>query len=176
MKDESDSSFILPPSSFTRGPLFAVIPSVAIGGAIAVLAALFPAVFGGLMVVLKRWMTLLSVASINSTLYTLHLWLGATVSDKWWGSPWALWLTMLAITLVAAICSTIPRVSPGMWIRRMRWGTRWGFAPPGYFARPNVCSQCARPPCGGRQRLAKSLSRRRTSRCIAASASRNRGS
>ncbi|HEY1860107.1 MAG TPA: hypothetical protein VGG61_07120, partial [Gemmataceae bacterium] len=89
--------------AISQGPLFAVIPSVAIGGAIAVLAALFPAVFGGLMIVLKRWMTLLSVASINSTLYTLHLWLGGHISDNWWGSQWALWLTMLAITLVGTL-------------------------------------------------------------------------
>jgi outer membrane protein assembly factor BamB len=43
------------------------------------------------------------VASINSTLYTLHLWLGKYVYDKWWGSAWALWLTMLAITLTGTL-------------------------------------------------------------------------
>ena len=43
------SSFVLRPSSFSGGgPVFAVIPTVAIGGVISLLAMLFPAVFGGL--------------------------------------------------------------------------------------------------------------------------------
>src|SRR5262245_25249898 len=37
------------------GPLFAVIPTVLVGGPLAILAMLFPAVFGSLMLVLRRW-------------------------------------------------------------------------------------------------------------------------
>src|SRR5437868_2244633 len=83
---------LLPPSSTLLG----VIPSVALGGAVAVLAALFPAVFGGLMIVLRRWMMLLSIASINSTLYFLHSWFGDSFYDKWWGGSFALWLLLTA--------------------------------------------------------------------------------
>jgi outer membrane protein assembly factor BamB len=82
-----------------------VIPSVAVGSAFALLAALFPAVFGGLMVVLKRWMTLLMVASLNSTLYTVYLIWGDRVQDRWWGTPLALWLVMTAITLYGILRS-----------------------------------------------------------------------
>jgi outer membrane protein assembly factor BamB len=91
------------PVTGSQGPLFAVIPSVAIGGAIAVLAALFPAVFGGLMVVLKRSMRLLTVASLNSTLWALYLWLSGYLPDRWWASPLALWIGMLLITLIGTL-------------------------------------------------------------------------
>jgi outer membrane protein assembly factor BamB len=91
------------PPSASAGPLFAVIPSVAIGSAMAVLAALFPAVFGGLLVVMRRWMMVLTVASTNSTLYLLYAWLGHHIEDKWWGSPSALWLVMTAITLLCTL-------------------------------------------------------------------------
>src|SRR5262249_15033259 len=84
-------------------PPLGVIPSVALGSAVAVLAALFPAVFGGLMIVLRRWLVVLSVASINSTLYFLHSWFGGSVYDPWGGSSWALWLLMTAITMVGTL-------------------------------------------------------------------------
>jgi outer membrane protein assembly factor BamB len=93
------SPFSILHSSF---PL-AVIPSVALGSAVAVLAALFPALFGGLMIVLRRWMVLLSVASINSTLYFLRSWFGGSFNDAWWGSSWALWLLMTAITMIGTL-------------------------------------------------------------------------
>ncbi|HEV3237877.1 MAG TPA: PQQ-binding-like beta-propeller repeat protein [Gemmataceae bacterium] len=81
----------------------AVIPSVALGSAVAVLAALFPAVFGGLMIVMRRWMMLLSVASVNSTLYFLYSWFGGSFYDKWWGDSFALWLLMTAITMLGTL-------------------------------------------------------------------------
>jgi outer membrane protein assembly factor BamB len=118
----------------SQGPLLAVIPSVAIGGAIAVLAALFPAVFGGLMVVLRRWMTLLTVASLNSTLWTVYLWVDKYIYDKWWGTALALWLTMLAITLLgtlwawrrslqAAEAGQAVAEAPGRLEQAVLWGT-----------------------------------------------------
>ncbi|MFL5243917.1 MAG: PQQ-binding-like beta-propeller repeat protein [Gemmataceae bacterium] len=99
----SPSSILHPPSS--KGSPLAVIPSVALGSAVAVLAALFPAVFGGLMIVLRRWMTLLSVASINSTLYLIYSWFGSGMYDKWWGSSLAMWLLMTAITMLGTFWS-----------------------------------------------------------------------
>lgn len=44
----------LPVFSSSRSPLFAVIPTVLVGGPLAVLAMLFPALFGGLLLVLRR--------------------------------------------------------------------------------------------------------------------------
>jgi outer membrane protein assembly factor BamB len=80
--------------TITTGPVFAVIPSVLVGGPLAVLAMLFPTVFGGW----KRWLALISVACTVSSLYFVQ-WLFSTGLDgSWWGSPKALWLgTMLVI-------------------------------------------------------------------------------
>ena len=94
------------PSS--RGPsaggrLFAVIPTVLVGGPLAILAMLFPAVFGGLMLVLRRWMAALSVLSLCSTLYVLYAWCGPRLAGSWWGTPLALWLTMTIVNLLGIL-------------------------------------------------------------------------
>jgi outer membrane protein assembly factor BamB len=83
--------------------LFAVIPSVAIGGVLSLLAMLFPAVFGGLTGQLKRWLAFISVASLNSTLVWLHDWFAPELQGNWWGTQTALWLTMTAITAAGVL-------------------------------------------------------------------------
>ncbi|HEY7315519.1 MAG TPA: PQQ-binding-like beta-propeller repeat protein [Gemmataceae bacterium] len=83
--------------------MFAVIPTVLVGGPLAILAILFPAVFGGLMLVLRRWMAALSVLSLNSTLYALYAWCGRWLAGSWWGSPLALWLTMMVVNLLGIL-------------------------------------------------------------------------
>jgi outer membrane protein assembly factor BamB len=88
-----------------RGPLFAVIPSVFIMGPLALLAALFPAVFGGLAVFMKRWMALLSVACMNSTLISVHMLLAGYARGAWWGSTTTLWVAMTLVTLAGALWS-----------------------------------------------------------------------
>ena len=60
-----------------RAALRASSRSVAIGGPLSLLAMLFPAVFGGLTGQFKRWMAVISVVSLNSTLLWLHDWLPA---------------------------------------------------------------------------------------------------
>jgi outer membrane protein assembly factor BamB len=82
------------------GPPLAVIPTVLVGGPLAFLAMLFPAVFGGLILVLRRWMAALTVLSINSTLYFLYEWLSPSLPTVWWTTPLALWVTMTTITLL----------------------------------------------------------------------------
>ena len=84
----------------TSAPLFAVIPTVLVGGPLAVLAMLFPAVFGGLILVLRRWMVALSVLSLNSTLYVAQDWCQRWLAGSWWGTPPALWLVMSVVTLL----------------------------------------------------------------------------
>ncbi|MGH7222994.1 MAG: PQQ-binding-like beta-propeller repeat protein, partial [Gemmataceae bacterium] len=85
--------------TYGGGTLFAVIPTVLVGGPLAILAMLFPAVFGGLILVMRRWMVALSVLSLNSTLYALQNWYGHRLAGSWWGTPLALWLTMTLVTL-----------------------------------------------------------------------------
>jgi outer membrane protein assembly factor BamB len=86
-----------PPSGST---LFAVIPTVFVSGPLAILAMLFPAVFGGSMLVLRRWMAALSVLSLNSALYLLYSWFGHRLASSWWGTPPALWLTMTVVNVL----------------------------------------------------------------------------
>src|SRR5262249_39998512 len=79
--------------------------TVFIMGPLALLAALFPAVFGGLAVFMKRWMALLMVACTNSTLFTLQFYFGALAYGAWWGSTLTLWLAMTLVTLAGAFWS-----------------------------------------------------------------------
>jgi outer membrane protein assembly factor BamB len=86
----------------SRGPLFAVIPTVGVGAPLALLAMLFPTVFGGLLAVFRRWAVLLTVVGTTSTLFFLYTWLGPQVS-AWWASPRVLWTAITAITLVGGV-------------------------------------------------------------------------
>jgi outer membrane protein assembly factor BamB len=83
-----------------EGPMLAVIPSVLVAGPLAFLAMLFPAVFGGLILVLRRWTAALTVLSLNSTLYVVHELFIAGVSESWWATPLTLWLSMTGTTLL----------------------------------------------------------------------------
>jgi outer membrane protein assembly factor BamB len=83
--------------------LFAVIPTVFIGGPLAFLALLFPVVFGGLMLVLRRWLAALSVLSVNSTLYVLQEICRRWLANSWWGTPEALGLSMTVVTLLGIL-------------------------------------------------------------------------
>lgn len=87
----------------TSGPVFAVIPTVAIGGPLAILALLFPAVFGGALIVLRRWQIFLCTFGVLSTLWSLQVWYGVTIQDHWRMSSAALWLTMGVAALVGAV-------------------------------------------------------------------------
>lgn len=78
------------------GPVVAVIPSVFVLGPLALLATIFPAVFGGL---LRRWTALLTIASTVSTLYVLHALVRGWIKDYWWSSLWFLWLVMALVSL-----------------------------------------------------------------------------
>src|SRR5207244_3522389 len=84
-------------------PLFAVIPSVLVGGPLALLAMLFPALFGGLLIFFRRWMAALTVLSMNSTFYVLQDWFSAHLLNSWWGTPQALWLSVSAVTLLGTL-------------------------------------------------------------------------
>lgn len=86
------------------GPVFAVIPTVAIGGPLAILAALFPSLFGKPKEIMQRYLALLTVMSVNSIAYMIHLaaqtWGGETLRGTWWTSPLALWTFMAVVTLL----------------------------------------------------------------------------
>jgi outer membrane protein assembly factor BamB len=85
--------------------LIAVIPTFVIMGPLALLATLFPAVFGGLAFFMRRWMVLLSVACLASTLYWLHHWFQLKIEDYWWGTSTALWITLAALSVLGVLWS-----------------------------------------------------------------------
>jgi outer membrane protein assembly factor BamB len=87
------------------GPLFAVIPTVLVAGPLAILALLFPTVFGGLALFFRRWLVVLSVVSLNSTLFVLHGWLAPWFGDAWYGTPLALWTALTLLTLAGLLWS-----------------------------------------------------------------------
>ena len=86
-----------------RGSLFAVIPTVGIGAPLAMLAMLFPTVFGGLLVLFRRWVGLLMVVGTDSTLFMLYAWQRPRVGGFWWGTPGAFWTVITAVTLLGAL-------------------------------------------------------------------------
>lgn len=86
-----------------HSPNLAVIPTVVILGPLTLLASLFPAVFG---VFMKRWLVLLSIVSLNSTLVVLHTIFYGQIKEYWWGSPMVLWTVMAAITMWGTVRSS----------------------------------------------------------------------
>jgi outer membrane protein assembly factor BamB len=91
------------PPSGTGGPPFAVIPTFVLVGPLALLASIFG--FGGLALLLRRWLVLLSVACTLSTLYLAHAWFRGSLKDSWWGSQTALWVAAAVVTLLGAAWS-----------------------------------------------------------------------
>jgi outer membrane protein assembly factor BamB len=68
---------------------------VLVGGPLAMLAMLFPAVFAGW----RRWLVLLSTVGTTSTLFTLQWLFLIPLSGSWWGTAMALWVLTTAVTL-----------------------------------------------------------------------------
>src|SRR5262249_33439134 len=107
----SDSSFRLPPSA-----LMGVIPSFALVGPLAVIAALFPGLFARMAVGMKRWRAFLVVASANSSLALVYYllqtyWPEAIPSGKWFGPK--------AVTACLMVNAAIGLVWAGVRYRRM---------------------------------------------------------
>lgn len=79
--------------------LFGVIPTLGVGGPLAILAILFPTVFGGVLVLFRQWIAFITLFSINSTLLLLHALLGGSFRDTWLAQPAVLFLVMGAVSL-----------------------------------------------------------------------------
>ncbi len=87
----------------TGGPLFAVIPTLGIGAPLAILAALFPAVFGGAFILFRQWAAFLTVLSVNTTLFLLYLLFGVHLRGSWWGTDAALWFVLTVNVLLGTL-------------------------------------------------------------------------
>src|SRR5207248_6711588 len=91
-----------PTEPLGSGPLFAVIPTLGIGAPLAILALLFPSLFGGVLVLFRQWAAYFTVISVNSLLYCLHLWFAGDFLGAWWTPPGVLWFVMTVVTLLGA--------------------------------------------------------------------------
>lgn len=92
-------------SPFVRrggSPPLAVIPTVFVMGPLALLATLFPAVFGGFQ---RRWVVLLSIVSLNSTLFVAYFLVRGYIQEYWWSSLLVLWGVMAVISLAGLLWS-----------------------------------------------------------------------
>ena len=73
-----------------------VVVAPLIGGPLALLAMLFPTVFGGW----QRWLVLIATVCTTSTLYSLQWWFAEELIGSWWGTPLALWIGMTLANVV----------------------------------------------------------------------------
>src|SRR2546430_1845003 len=83
----------------------AVIPTVIGYGPLAVLAMLFPAVFGNVAIVARRWRILCAVLSLNGMLYWAHSILCDSLQPEWWETRGALWSAQCINVAVGALWS-----------------------------------------------------------------------
>lgn len=87
----------------SRGSLFAVIPTIGLGAPLAILALLFPTVFGGVFVLFRQWLAFITLISLNSTVLILHYFLAPSLlRGRWWAGAPALWLIMTVLTFACA--------------------------------------------------------------------------
>ncbi|HEX3314603.1 MAG TPA: PQQ-binding-like beta-propeller repeat protein, partial [Gemmataceae bacterium] len=82
----------------------AVIPMIAVGGPIAILALLFPTVFGGMLILFRQWTAFLTFFSINSLILCLYLWKGNTwLHGTWFEADRSIWIVMTIVTLLCTV-------------------------------------------------------------------------
>lgn len=86
------------------GTLFAVIPTIGLMGPLAILAILFPTVFGGVLILFRQWTAFITMFSINSMFYMWLLWKGAAQLDgTWWGTDVGVWMIITGVTFLCTL-------------------------------------------------------------------------
>src|SRR5262249_4954654 len=63
----------------------------------------FPTLFGKPKEIMQRYLALLTVITINSTVYILRACFERSVKNTWWGSDRAIWIFMTVVTLVGLV-------------------------------------------------------------------------
>jgi len=89
----------------TAGPLFGVIPSTVFVAPLAVLAAIFPATFGGLANGFRRWRAFMMVVSVNGILAAVYFFTQKHLPDQWWASPTAFTALLLGVVALGLLWS-----------------------------------------------------------------------
>jgi outer membrane protein assembly factor BamB len=84
--------------TLVAAPTFAVIPSVIIGGPLAILAMIFPTWFGGW----RRWLALISgLCTVSTVIFVYWMW-GHHFATSAWGGDLAQWLMITVIVVLSA--------------------------------------------------------------------------
>lgn len=94
---------------FHLEPMFGAIGATALLGPLALLAAIFPATFGGVAEGMKRWTALITIVSVNSLLAAGYFFLKEykqlPASDPWWASERMLMGVLLAFVALGVVWS-----------------------------------------------------------------------
>jgi outer membrane protein assembly factor BamB len=83
--------------------LFGVIPTLGIGGPLAILALIFPSVFGGVLVLFRRWLAFLTVISVVCLALLLQTVFYQWLRGTWWASDNSLWYILMGATFLGAL-------------------------------------------------------------------------
>ncbi|MGF1578468.1 MAG: PQQ-binding-like beta-propeller repeat protein [Gemmataceae bacterium] len=83
--------------------LFAVIPTLGMGGPLAILGVLFPSLFGGAWYLFRQWAAFFAVLSVNSLLAFGHWLIRPYIADTWFGSTNGLLVVMTFVTLIGVL-------------------------------------------------------------------------
>jgi outer membrane protein assembly factor BamB len=95
---------VKPPSNTGGGgPPLGVAPTFLLIGPLALLAMLFPGVFGGLAVFMKRWTVALSVCCTASTIYFAHAWFYGRLEGTWFGPASRVWALMGILSVIGGV-------------------------------------------------------------------------
>jgi len=91
----------------TQNFVFGVIPTMAVGAPLALLAMMFPSIFGGVFVLFRQWLAFITVISINSSILLVHWLLGeyatSVIRESWWSTPAGLWFIMTVVSMACAL-------------------------------------------------------------------------
>jgi outer membrane protein assembly factor BamB len=86
-------------------PLFGVITILPIWGPLALLALVSPFLFSGLALFVRRWLALLTVASLGSTLFLIDTWLGGHLREAGLDQRRVFWAALGVLGLIGTIWS-----------------------------------------------------------------------
>jgi outer membrane protein assembly factor BamB len=92
--------------------LWAVIPTLGVGGPLAILALLFPSVFGGVLVLFRQWAAFFTLISLISLAYVVREFFPGWMQGTALTSEGGWWFMLTAMTFACALWS---------WRRYIHW-------------------------------------------------------
>ena len=81
---------------------FAVIPTLGVGGPLAILALLVPSLFGGALLLLRQWLAFLTTVSACTAVLLMHSWMEHE-GGSWLRTDSALWWLIAGVLAVGVL-------------------------------------------------------------------------